>query len=109
MKKIRNTTVYRAQFSGLKLSAFGIEQTLPWVVYIEIYQARVSPELWRGRPHFRRLGHAWEAASAESLMQLIASDFEERHMDWLVFPEEPPALTERDRMKLRVLDRRQRA
>ena len=71
----RNLTTYRGRFSGIRMHAFGIPQTLDFVADIEIYQARVSPELWRARPKFEKGDHKWEACSAEALMCIIESDF----------------------------------
>lgn len=78
----RNHTTYRAKFSTLRMHAFGIEQEIGWDATVEIYQARVSPELWRARPNFDRNGHKWEAASAESLMEKISRDFVTVVMPW---------------------------
>lgn len=78
----RNLTTYTARFSRLRLHAFGIQQVLEYETEVEIYQARVSPELWRARPVFSKGGHKWEAASAELLMDLIAADFEEQKKSW---------------------------
>ena len=71
----RNPTIYHARLSKLKATAFGIDQILPWETEIQIYQARVSPELWRARPMMQHAQHKWEAASAEALMFLITQDF----------------------------------
>ena len=73
--KRRNQDVYRGTFTGLRLHAFGIDQTNDWSGEVEIYQARVSPELWRARPMFRHGSHNWEAPSAEQLMTIITNDF----------------------------------
>ena len=80
--KNRNKTTYRATFSQLRLHAFGIDQTIDYTGEIEIYQARVSPEIWRARPTFRHGDHDWEAPSAERLMELIAADFEHVCKPW---------------------------
>jgi hypothetical protein len=74
MKK-RNTNTYRATFTGLRGHAFGVPTVFDWKPEIVIYQARVSPELWRARPQMKRLGHTWESSSAEGLMQVITADF----------------------------------
>jgi hypothetical protein len=84
--KTRNQTLYIAMFSKLKLDAFGIRNVLDYTTEVEIYQARVSPELWRGRPMFKRLAHKWEAASAEALMELISADFEVTLRPWKEYP-----------------------
>jgi hypothetical protein len=55
---------------------FGFDAVLDFVADVEIYQARVSPELWRARPTFEKGAHKWEAGSAAALMALIESDFE---------------------------------
>lgn len=73
--KTRNTNTFRATLTGLKGSAFGLSHVFDWVPTIEIYQARVSPELWRARPTMARQGHCWEASSAKELMTIITDDF----------------------------------
>lgn len=73
--KTRNTNTYRATLNGLRGHAFGVPTVFEWKPEIEIYQARVSPELWRARPQMKRLGHTWEGSSAEGLMQIITADF----------------------------------
>lgn len=73
--KRRNTNTFRAKFTGLRTHAFGIAQTINWTPEIVIYQARVSPELWRARPLMKHGNHIWEAAAAAQLMDLITSDF----------------------------------
>lgn len=73
--KTRNTNTFRAQFTGLRGHAFGVPTVFDWTPEIEIYQARVSPELWRARPQMKRLGHTWEAGSAEGLMEVVTNDF----------------------------------
>lgn len=78
----RNQTLYRATLTRLRLNAFGIDQTIDYTGEVEIYQARVSPELWRARPMFRHGSHDWEASSAEGLMQLITGDFESIVKPW---------------------------
>lgn len=80
--KNRNKTTYRATFSQLRLHAFGIQNTVDYVGEIEIYQARVSPELWRARPTFRHGEHDWEAPTAELLQAKIAADFEHVVQAW---------------------------
>jgi hypothetical protein len=84
--KHRNPVVYQARFANLRLHAFGIEQVLEWAADIEIYQARVTPELWRARPMFSHRHHKWESASAEDLMDLIAADFERCIRDFQPYP-----------------------
>jgi hypothetical protein len=81
----RNPTLYRATLTGFKTHAFGIEQTFDWTPEIEIYQARVSPEMWRARPNFKRHEHTWEASSAEALMELITKDFVGTIKPWRPF------------------------
>jgi hypothetical protein len=73
--KTRNTNTFRATLSGLKGDAFGVATIFDWTPEIVIYQARISPELWRARPQMKRLGHTWESSSAEALMDIINSDF----------------------------------
>jgi hypothetical protein len=73
--KTRNTNTFRATLTGLKGSAFGLSHVFDWAPTIEIYQARVSPELWRSRPNLQRQGHVWESSSAIELMRLITADF----------------------------------
>lgn len=85
----RNLTTYRAKFSTLRMHAFGIAQEIGWDATVEIYQARVSPELWRARPHFNRAGHAWEAGSAETLMEKISKDFVRVVQPWGESPKQP--------------------
>lgn len=82
MTKRRNKTIYRAQFGRLKLNAFGIANTIDWSGAVELYQARVSPELWRARPNFTHGAHKWEASSADGLMRIIEADFEETIKPW---------------------------
>lgn len=82
----RNPTIWTAQFSGLRLHAFGIEQTLHWATRIEVYQARAKPQLWRARPTFTHGKHNWEASSAEELMRVITKDFEECVVEWKEYP-----------------------
>lgn len=84
MKAHRDLTIWAARFSNIRLHAFGIAQVLPCDLGIEIYQARCSPELWRARPQMQRIDHKWEAASAEALKELIASDFETCQKAWYV-------------------------
>jgi hypothetical protein len=83
--KHRNKTVYRAILSGLKGEAFGVPHTFQWIPEIEIYQARVSPELWRARPNFQRIGHTWEAGTAEALMNMVTRDFVDVIKPWRAF------------------------
>jgi hypothetical protein len=71
----RNTTLYRAEFTGLRLNAFGLDQVVDWAGTIVVFQKRVSPELWCARPTFSKGRHKWEAGSAEALMELISGDF----------------------------------
>jgi hypothetical protein len=77
MAKFLNQTIYRGRFSGLKLNAFGIATTVPWLADIEIYQARVSPQLWRARPYMKHAAHAWQSKTLAGLMEIIGRDFEE--------------------------------
>lgn len=83
MKK-REQTTYSGVFQNLKLTAFGIHQVLNYECTVEIYQARVNPELWRARPMFARNKHKWEAGTAEDLMALIRQDFERQLGEWRV-------------------------
>jgi hypothetical protein len=78
----RNRTTYRAELSQLRLQAFGVDQIIELRQTIEIYQARVSPELWRARPSLSRGLHKWEAASADALMKIITDDFVELVDPW---------------------------
>ena len=80
--KTRNRTTYRATLSQMRMHAFGMEQVLDYTETIEIYQARVSPELWRARPTFSHGNHNWEAASADALMEIITADFEQVYRPW---------------------------
>lgn len=84
--KTRNQTLYVAMFSKLKLDAFGIRNVLDYTTEVEIYQARMSPELWRGRPMFKGGGHKWEASSAEALMEIISADFQVTLRPWKEYP-----------------------
>jgi hypothetical protein len=103
MTKRRNQTIYRGRFRWLRLNAFGINNKIDWTGDIELYQARVSPELWRARPNFRHGSHVWEASSAELLMAIIEGDFNEEikpFRKWIVdmgdprFPSLHPAAPE---------------
>ena len=78
----KTETVYRAQFSRLKLNAFGIQQTVDYVCAVEIYQARHHPELWAARPMFQHGPHAWMASSSAELREIIAADFERCDQQW---------------------------
>lgn len=80
--KHRDTNVYRARFRNLKLIAFGIDQTLQYEADIDIYQARVEPQLWRARPTFQHSKHVWEAASPAGLQSIIEDDFEYQLSPW---------------------------
>jgi hypothetical protein len=71
----RNNDVYQAEFTGLRLTAFGIDQVVDWAGIVTVYQHRVSPEQWRARPVFSKGAHKWEAESADALMNLISADF----------------------------------
>lgn len=73
--KTRNTNTYRATFNGLIGTAFGLAHVFEWTPEIEIYQARVSPELWRARPSSGRAGKPWEASTAVDLMGKINASF----------------------------------
>lgn len=84
--KHRDTTIWTAQFTGLRLHAFGIPQTLNWATRIEIYQARANPELWRARPTFTHGRHNWESSTPEELMRIISADFEQCLVKWTEFP-----------------------
>lgn len=98
----RNPDVYRATLTQLKLDAFGIAQTIDYTGEVEIYQARVSPELWRARPMFKHGSHNWEASSAEALMKLITSDFAGVVRPWRLYARDGttimrPSLLPRDK------------
>jgi hypothetical protein len=95
--KTKNPDTYRARFSKLRIHAFGKEQTLAGDFEIEIYQARVSPELWlaktpdtysgrfsrvRMKPASKLVEKEWRAASAERLMEHIATYFEQCIEPW---------------------------
>ena len=84
--KHRDETIWTAQFSGLRLHAFGIPQTLHWATRVEIYQARANPELWRARPTFTHGQHNWEARTPEELRSIISADFEQCLVNWQEFP-----------------------
>jgi hypothetical protein len=73
--KNRCTDVYRASFTGLRMHAFGFDKVTHWNAEIEIYQARVLPELWRARPMIKHGAHVWEHFDRYALMSIINSDF----------------------------------
>ncbi len=98
--KTRNTNTYRATFTGLRGQAFGMPITFDWTPTITIYQARVSPELWRARPQMQRAGHVWEASSAIRLMQLITGDFARVVKPWTEWNRADQCIGEVDRTKL---------
>ena len=80
--KARNRTTYRATLSQMRMHAFGMAQVLDYTETVEIYQARVSPELWRARPTFSHGDHKWEASSADALIEIITADFEQVYRPW---------------------------
>lgn len=83
---MHNPTTYKAEFSGLRMHAFGKDQTLAYKGEVEIYQARDNPELWRAHPHFENGRHKWEATSARDLAAIIQDDFEFQLTDWVIHP-----------------------
>ena len=97
--KPKNRKTYRARFAGLRIRAFGIEQTLTGDLELEIYQARVSPELWLVRPEARHFPD-WRARSAEELMANIPEWFEMQLSPWT--EETHAAPLPRPREKLRT-------
>lgn len=85
--RTKNPNTYRARFARLRVHAFGKEQTLDLNLDVEIYQARLSPELWLPRlPAFRPLENEWRAGSAELLMEHISTYFEECIEPWQRVP-----------------------
>jgi hypothetical protein len=88
-KKLKNWATYRATYTGLRVHAFGIESVLNTPLDLEIYQARVSPELWLVRPSSRHTAQ-WRARSAEDLMETVASFFEECIKPWEMTPHPAP-------------------
>jgi hypothetical protein len=79
--KFKNLDTYKARFTNLRIHVFGIEQVLGGEFVLEIYQARVSPELWLCRPSSRHTAQ-WKARSAEDLMRTIESYFETCLQSW---------------------------
>jgi len=88
-KNLKNLTTYHATFGKLRVHAFGIESVLDQVFQLEIYQARVKPELWLVRPSSRHTAQ-WRARSAEDLMETVASFFEECIKPWEMVPHLAP-------------------
>lgn len=85
--KAKNPDTYRARFAQLRIDAWGKEQMLDMTLDVEIYQARVLPELWLPRlPAFKPLENEWRAGSAEALMQHIATYFGECIEPWELVP-----------------------
>ncbi len=80
--KHKNLKTYRARFTGLHVHAFGLESVLAQEFDLEIYQARVSPELWLCRPQSRHTAQ-WRARSANDLMRTIESYFEVCLTPWV--------------------------
>jgi hypothetical protein len=84
--KTKNETVFRGRFSRLKLSAWGFQQVIAWESEIEIYQARISPELWKAKPMMTSGNHGWEASTAQDLMAMVTGDFEDCLAAWTAYP-----------------------
>lgn len=84
--KTRNPAIWKARFSRMRMHAFGLEQVLDYETDVEIYQARVSPEVWRARPTFSHGRHYWEGNTAEDLMVKIRDDFEVVIRPWMMQP-----------------------
>lgn len=87
----KNPTVYRAKFRDVKIEAFGTDQIVLWAPEIEVYQARVSPELWCSRPAGVLHRKPWQATSAEGLMALIEQCFVTVVEPWREIDLRPPA------------------
>lgn len=104
-----NPTTYKAEFSKLRMHAFGKEQTLAYKGTVEIYQARDSPELWRARPAFETGRHKWEAGSAKDLAAIIQDDFEFQLSAWIAQRSSGPRLPRPQPKNVVRIDQRKRA
>ncbi len=81
--KPKNLTTYRATFDGLHIRQFGIEKPLAGPFHLEVYQARVSPELWLVRPEDVHFPRTWKARSAKELMQGVETWFDSQPEPWV--------------------------
>ncbi len=106
---MHNPTTYIAEFSKLRMHAFGKEQTLAYKGTVEIYQARDCPELWKARPAFSTGRHKWEAATARDLAAIIQDDFEFQLTKWIARRASPPALPRPEPENVVFIDSRRRA
>lgn len=86
---MHNPLVYRAKFSGLIITVFGLEQTLSWSPEIEMYQMRDSPALWGARPKSASGQFKWEAADPAALARIIEESFVQRLSAWQIIRPEP--------------------
>lgn len=78
----KNQQLYWATFRNLKLQAWGIDQVIKGAFMITVYQVTCRPEKWAARPQMSRHVNKWEGPTAESVMQLVAKDFEFQDMEW---------------------------
>ena len=106
---MHNPTTYRAEFSKLRMHAFGKEQTLAYKGTIEIYQVSDSPEKWRARPAFETGRHKWEAGSAKALAAIIQDDFEFQLTKWTAYRFGETQLPRPQPKNVIMIDQRRRA
>lgn len=73
----KDQTIYTGAFRNLKLQAFGFGQIIREAFTITIHQITCRPARWAARPQLSHGGHAWEGPTAQTVMDLVAADFEE--------------------------------
>lgn len=83
----KDQTCYSASFRNFKLFAWGFDQVIKESFIITIYQECCKPQRWAARPQMSRHGRQWRGPSAEEVMRMVESDFEEKLTDWFVVPD----------------------
>ena len=87
--------VWRAQFRGLHVLAFGREQVLDYAVDIEVVQAQAWPCVWVARDVKGGYEPFTQAGTPEEAMRLVAGAFVDQVTPWQPFvtrgllPEQP--------------------